>query len=101
MAGNFRIDINTSTLVATADRVKNINDSLDTKLADINKKMNDLENDWLSDAATDIRTAMNALKPRFARYKSIVESYEKFLRNTAQAYESTESAVQTNASAFK
>ena len=101
MAGTFKIDIDTSTLVTTADRVKNINDSLDSKLADIYKKMNDLQNDWHSDAATDIRAAMDALKPRFARYKSIVESYEKFLRNTAQSYESTESAVQTNASAFK
>ena len=101
MAVNFRIDIETGALVSTADRVKTINEGLDSKLADINKKMNDLENDWISDAATDIRGAMNALKPRFLKFKEIVESYEKFLRNTAQSYESTESAVQTNASAFK
>lgn len=101
MAGTFKIDIDTSTLIATADRVKGINENLDTKLGEINKKMNDLESDWVSDAASDIRAAMNALQPRFARYRSIVESYEKFLRNTAESYESTEQAVQTNASAFK
>lgn len=101
MAGNFKIEIDTSTLVSTADRVKTINGGLDSKLADINKKMNDLENDWLSDAATDIRAAMNGLKPRFAKFKEIVESYERFLRSTAQSYESTETGVQTNASAFK
>lgn len=101
MAGNFKIDIDTDTLVTTAERVHDINEELDSKLAEINKKMNNLENDWLSDAATDIRAAMNALDHRFNVYRNVVESYVSFLRNTAQAYESTESSVQNNASAFK
>ena len=63
--------------------------------------MNDLEATWKSDAASDIRAAMNALKPRFEEYKNVVESYAKFLVNTAQNYESTESGIQSNASAFK
>ena len=44
---------------------------------------------------------MNALKPRFEEYKTVVESYAKFLVNTAQSYESTESAIQNNANEFK
>ena len=44
---------------------------------------------------------MNALKPRFEEYKNVVESYCKFLDKTAQSYEATEGAIQTNASAFK
>jgi uncharacterized protein YukE len=63
--------------------------------------MNDLESTWKSDAATDIRAAMNALKPRFEEYKDVVESYAKFLVNTAQSYESTEAAIQNNANQFK
>lgn len=95
------IQISTQVLLDTADKVRTINSTLDQKLADINKNMNDLEATWKSDAATDIRAAMNALKPRFEEYKNVVESYAKFLVNTAQNYESTESTVQTNASAFK
>lgn len=95
------IQISTQTLIDTAEKVRTINTNLDTKLADINKAMNDLEATWKSDAATDIRAAMNALKPRFEEYKNVVEAYAKFLVNTAQNYENTESAVQTNASAFK
>lgn len=95
------IQISTQTLLDTADKVRNINTTLDSKLADINKNMNDLEATWKSDAATDIRAAMNALKPRFEEYKNVVESYAKFLVNTAQSYETTESTVQSNASAFK
>ena len=74
---------------------------MDEKLADINKNMNDLEATWKSDAATDIRAAMNALKPKFEQYKNVIESYAKFLVNTAQSYETTEGAIQSNASAFK
>ncbi|WP_294953141.1 pore-forming ESAT-6 family protein [uncultured Eubacterium sp.] len=95
------IQISTQVLMDTATKVRNINTQLDQKLADINKNMNDLEATWKSDAATDIRAAMNALKPRFEEYKSVVESYAKFLDHTAQSYESTETGVQANASAFK
>ena len=74
---------------------------MDQKLTEINKSMNDLEATWKSDAASDIRAAMNALKPRFEEYKAVVESYAKFLDSTAQSYEGTETAVQSSANAFK
>ena len=99
MADN--INVSTQVLMDTAEKVRNINNTIDSKLADINKSMNDLEATWKSDAANDIRAAMNAMKPRFEEYKAVIESYAKFLVNTAQSYESTESAIQTNANAFK
>ena len=95
------IQVSTQVLVDTAEKVRNLNNTLDQKLADINKSMNDLEATWKSDAATDIRAAMNALKPRFEEYKNVVESYAKFLVNTAQNYDTTEGAVQSNANQFK
>lgn len=95
------IQISTQVLLDTADKVRTINNTLDSKLADINKNMNDLEATWKSDAASDIRAAMKALKPRFKEYKNVVESYAKFLVNTAQSYETTEGSIQSNASAFK
>ena len=95
------IKISTQVLLDTAQKVRDINSTMDSKLNDINKNMNDLEASWKSDAATDIRAAMNALKPRFEECKNVVESYAKFLVNTAQSYESTESAIQNNANQFK
>ena len=95
------IQISTQVLTDTASKIRSINNVLDEKLAEINKNMNDLESTWKSDAATDIRAAMNALKPRFEEYKNVVESYAKFLVNTAQNYESTEGAIQNNANQFK
>lgn len=93
--------VSTQVLVDTATKVRNINANMDTKLADINSRMNSLESSWQSAAATDIRAAMNALKPRFEEYKNVVESYAKFLNNTAQTYEATESTAQQNANQFK
>ena len=95
------IKISSQVLMDTAGEIDTINKALDEKLANINKNMQDLESTWKSDAASDIRAAMNALKPRFEEYKSVVKSYADFLRNTAQNYENTESTVQSNASEFK
>ena len=95
------IKISTQVLTDTAQKVRNCNAAMDEKLADINKNMNDLEATWKSDAASDIRAAMNALKPKFEQYKNVIESYAKFLVNTAQSYETTEGAIQNNANAFK
>lgn len=95
------IKISTQVLTETAAKVRNCNTAMDEKLADINQKMNDLQSTWKSDAAEDIRAAMNAMKPRFEEYKNVIESYAKFLDNTAQSYESTEGAIQGNANQFK
>ncbi len=99
MSDEFRIS--TQVLLETADKIKVINNTLDSKLAEINKSMNDLEATFKSDSATEIRSAMNSLKPRFTEYKEVVESYAKHLVNTAQSFESTEAANVANASAFK
>lgn len=99
MAGG--IQVTTQVLTETAGKIRNINANMDSKLADINNKMNALESTWQSAAANDIRAAMNAMKPRFEEYKNVVESYAKFLDNTAQSYEVTETTAQSNASQFK
>lgn len=95
------IKISTQVLLDTADKVRTINKNLDDRLAEINSSMNALEATWKSDAATDIRKAMNDMKPRFEEYKNVVESYAKFLVNAAQSYDTTEGAIQNNAGAFK
>lgn len=94
------IQISTEELTNTATNIRNINATMDEKLKAINKQMNDLESTWKSDAGTEIRSAMNKLQPKFTQYKDIVDSYAKFLDDTAAAYENTESVIQNNAAAF-
>jgi len=95
------IKISTQVLIDTANKVRDLNASMDQKLSDINKSMNDLQSTWQSDAAEDIRAAMNTMKPRFDEYKAVIESYAKFLTNTAQSYETTEGVIEGNAGQFK
>lgn len=40
------IQISTQVLVDTAEKVRSINNALDTKLEEINKSMNDLSSTW-------------------------------------------------------
>ena len=68
------IKISTQVLTETAAKVRNCNTAMDEKLADINSKMNELQSSWKSDAAEDIRAAMNAMKPKFEQYKAVIES---------------------------
>lgn len=96
------ITVSTQVLLDTAKKIRdNINPTMAAKLNEINKRMNDLEASWKSDAANDIREAMNALKPRFEEYKQVVDSYARFLDTAAQHFETTEQTIQSNANAFK
>ncbi len=99
MAGGIKI---TSQVVRdAAAKINKLNMEMDNALSDIKSKMNALESTWQSDAGNEIRSAMNALQPRFNEYKEVVDSYVTFLNTTAQRYEETEQTVQNNASAFK
>ncbi len=98
MAGTFKIDIDTGVLRNTATKIGNINENLDGKLQEIKKTMNSLEDDWISEASTEIRGEMNSLESHFKTYFEIAKSYKDFLERTAESYESTESTLKNNAS---
>ena len=95
------IKVSTQVLRDTAKKIRTINTSLDEKLSDINKKMQSLESSWESDAARDIRDAMNAMLPRFEQYWNVINSYATFLDTAAGQYEQTETTIQSAAGLFK
>lgn len=95
------VQISTRVLRDTASKVRDINAKLDNALLDINKEMNDLEAFFDSDSGREIRANMNALKPRFEQYKNVVASYVDFLTRTAERYEGTEAANESNAQQFR
>ena len=95
------IKISLGEVSATAGTIRTLNTSLNDKLLEIQKEMNDLAATWQSPAGETIRERFNGLVPAFENYKQIIESYAKFLDNTVSSYESTETQIQNNASAFK
>ena len=95
------IKISTQVLSDTAKVIRNINNGLTDKLTEINKTMADLGDTWQSKSSTEIRETLNALKPRFEKFRDIVDTYAAHLDSTASSYESTESAAKTYADAFR
>lgn len=95
------IKISLGEVAKTAGTIRTINQNLSTRLEDIKKEMNNLANTWQSDASNTVRENFNALAPRFEEYKNVVDSYAKFLDATVANYDATETAINSNASAFK
>ena len=85
----------------SASVLRNLNTNLSQRLEEIKAEMNGLTNSWQSDAASTIRENFSKFTPRFEEYAAVVESYAKFLDNTVALYDSAETAIQNNASAFK
>ncbi len=95
------IKISTGEVAKTAETIRNLNTQLESRLQDIKKEMNALESTWQSEGSTTIRNKFNALEVKFQDYKAIINSYAKFLDINAQSYDSTESAITSNANSFK
>lgn len=95
------INISLAEVTNTASSIRSINQILDTRLGEIKTQMTNLSSTWQSDASNTILANFNALAPKFEEYKNVVESYAKFLDFTVTSYDTTETAINNNASAFK
>lgn len=101
MADAMSINVSTQELRDTATKIRNRKTTLQAKLADIKQKMNNLKQNWSSEAAEEIVMKMNGMQGQFDKYDEVVESYAKFLVSAAEQYETTETTAKTNASAFQ
>lgn len=96
------IRITTQTLNDTAGKVRNHANTLNDILEQCLSTMVGLESTWQSDTAAEIRANMRALQNKFfTPYKNVVDSYAKFLDDTAATYEQTEASLQKSAEAFR
>lgn len=94
------LNISSGELTATAVKVRNINNKLSDDLDRCSNAVKRLDTTWQSDAASEIRSAMEAMAPRFKEFYDVTESYCKFLDTTAAAYEEMEGVHQSNAALF-
>lgn len=83
---------------AKSSQIRSHNQTLTDTLAEIKKAINDLESTWTSDTSDTIRAKITGMQPKFDTYKEVIESYAKFLDQTVQQYENTESTLNSNAS---
>ncbi len=95
------INITFAEVRTKASEIRGLNADLTTKLAEIQSEIKKLEADWTSDASVEIRSKITNLQTRFDEYQQIIEEYAKFLDDTANKYESTESTLTNNLGAFE
>lgn len=80
-----------------AKQLRGYNSTLTETLNNIKQTINNLESQWTSDTSDTIRAKITGMQPKFDTYKEVVESYAKFLDNTAAQYEGTENTLNSNA----
>lgn len=80
-----------------AKQLRGYNSTLTETLNNIKQTINNLEPQWTSDTSDTIRAKITGMQPKFDTYKEVVESYAKFLDNTAAQYEGTENTLNSNA----
>jgi len=98
MAGTMKVDY--GKFEQRAVTLSKQNQTLLDDLHNIKDLINNLAGGWESDSAVRIREKITAMEPRFEDYYNVVDNYVKFIRNTAQAYASTEKTNTSNADQF-
>ena len=88
MAGSDFIDISLAEVANTASSIRATNQRLKTNLGDIKTQMNSLSQSWSSPAV-------------FQNYYDIIDKYALFLDQAVEAYDTTETTINTGASQFE
>ncbi len=102
MAEAMSINVSTQELRTLAGHIRTRKTTLRTKLDDIKKQMENLNQTWTSEASTEIlRSMRNTEEKFFDEYDGVIESYANFLVTAAEQYEETESTAKKNASEFQ
>lgn len=85
----------------TANYIRTQNQQLFAYLQEINTAMNQLSTTWQSPASETIRARFHAMLPVFDNYKTIIDTYAKFLDQTVTSYQTLEAQLNSNAETFK
>lgn len=101
MAGSDFIDISLAEVANTASSIRATNQRLKSNLTDIKTQMNGLSQSWSSPAAENIVARFNSLDATFQNYYDIIDKYALFLDQAVEAYDTTETAINTGASSFQ
>ncbi len=95
--------VNAEQVVATANRIKTINDQIRAEFADVQKAINSLDGEWDGSAASNAMAKFASIRNAYcdARY-NVVDNYVAFLhQQVGEGYTQTESVNKSLADAFK
>ena len=95
-----QLQITLAQVTQTAASIRSQNQQLNSCLQEICTSMNQLAAYWQSPASEKIRSRFHGMLPVFDNYRSIVESYAKFLDQTVSTYQSMEAQLNASAEGF-
>lgn len=97
------LKVNAEQVIATADRIKDLNIQMRDRFTDVQTSMTRLDSTWEGAAATNAISKFNALKDSYceARY-NVVDNFVAFLhRQVGEGYTQTEEVNISLADQFK
>lgn len=91
------IKISLQEIQNAAREIDKCNANMHEALVSMQKEMNRLDAEWISDAGQMLRVKFNAFAARFESQRTLISNYAKFLDLTAESYDALESAIHANA----
>ena len=89
------MNISLAKVTTCANQIRQENNQLNTNLREITSTMQQLSNFWNSPASDTIRQRFMAMLPAFENYRTIVDTYAKFLDQTVLTYQTVSPVIGT------
>lgn len=88
-------------VTTVANKIRQYNDQLRDNLKEISHSISQLTSTWQSPAAQTMQSKFQTMLPVFDQYKTIVDTYAKFLDQTVISYQAMDQQLNANADAFQ
>lgn len=95
------INITLAQVSTCADTIRGVNQQLYQDLHEITTIMQQLSNFWQSPASETIRSRFMAMMPVFDNYRTMIDTYAKFLDQTVITYQNVEQQINASADTFR
>ena len=95
------MNISLANVTACANQIRQDNEQLYLNLKEISAVMTQLAAFWQSPSSETIRQRFQAMLPAFDNYRTIIDTYAKFLDSTVLTYQTMEQQLNAEADTFK
>lgn len=89
------IKVNSETLRNASLQIKQEGANFSDLAIDFEQGLNSLSATWEGDAFNSFKSQLDSLSPSLDRYSEVIQEYATFLETTAEQYETTEAATQS------
>ena len=88
------VGVSRNKLVSTSASIREYNELMAKKLDNVLQAVNDLNNDWQSEASKKLSSIASNMQDKFSKLHQEAETFAVWLDNAAANYSSTESTAE-------